>query len=171
MENRIAMFRKVSFEQYYKDYMKCFGAANRELVKYVYDHIQLPKRATSGSAAYDFYAPETTPLKVGKAKNIPTGISAVFPAGWVLLIAPRSGHGFKYGIGLANHLGVIDSDFSGSDNEGHIHVKLVNDSCIAQDMEISAGEAMCQGIFVPYGLTLDDNATAKRNGGFGSTSK
>lgn len=171
MENRIAIFRKVSFEQYYKDYVKCFGAANRELVKYVYDHIKLPKRATSGSAAYDFYAPETTPLKVGKAKNIPTGISAVFPAGWVLLIAPRSGHGFKYGIGLANHLGVIDSDFSGSDNEGHIHVKLVNDSCIAQDMEIPAGEAMCQGIFVPYGLTLDDNATAKRNGGFGSTSK
>lgn len=171
MENRIAMFRKVSFEQYYKDYVKCFGAANRELVKYVYDHIKLPKRATSGSAAYDFYAPETTPLKVGKAKNIPTGISAVFPAGWVLLIAPRSGHGFKYGIGLANHLGVIDSDFFGSDNEGHIHVKLVNDSCIAQDMEIPAGEAMCQGMFVPYGLTLDDNATAKRNGGFGSTSK
>lgn len=171
MEQRIAIFKKVSFEQYYKDYVKCFGAANKELVKYVYDRIKLPKRATSMSAAYDFYAPETTPLKVGKAKNIPTGISAVFPAGWALLLLPRSGHGFKYGMSLANSLGLVDADYSQSDNEGHIHVKLLNDSCIAQDMEIPAGEAMCQGIFVPYGLTLDDMVTEKRNGGFGSTSK
>lgn len=109
MENRIAMFRKVSFEQYYKDYVKCFGAANRELVKYVYDHIKLPKRATDGSGAYDFFAPETTPLKVGKAVNIPTGITAVYPMGWALLILPRSGQGFKYGIRLANTVGLIDA--------------------------------------------------------------
>lgn len=109
MENRIAMFRKVSFEQYYKDYVNCFGAANRELVKYVYDHIQLPKRATDGSGGYDFFAPETMPLKVDKAKNIPTGISAVFPVGWALLLLPRSGHGFKYGISLANSVGLIDA--------------------------------------------------------------
>lgn len=171
MENKIAMFRKVSFEQYYKDYVKCFGAANKELVKYVYDRIKLPKRATSGSGAYDFYAPETMFLKTNGNKTIPTGICAVIQEGWALLLLPRSGHGFKYGISLGNSVGLIDSDFSGSDNEGHIHVKLLNDSCIAQDMDIPAGEAMCQGIFVPYGLTLDDNATAKRNGGFGSTSK
>ncbi len=171
MENRIAMFKKVSFEQYYKDYVKCFGAANRELVKYVYDHIKLPKRATTGSIAYDIFAPETMPLKVNSNKTIPTGICAVIQNGWGLLLFPRSGHGFKCGISLANSVGLIDVDFIGSDNEGHIHVKLLNDSCIAQDMEIPAGEAMCQGMFVPYGLTLDDNATAKRNGGFGSTSK
>lgn len=171
MDNRIAMFKKVSFEQYYKDYVKCFGAANKELVKYVYDRISLPRRATKGSAAYDFVAPENINLKVNGAVNVPTGISAVFPEGWALLLLPRSGHGFKYGISLSNSLGLIDSDYHLSDNEGHIHVKLLNDACIAQDMTISAGEAMCQGIFVPYGLTIDDHVTAKRNGGFGSTNK
>ena len=171
MEQRIALFRKVSFEQYYKDYVECFGAVNKELIKYVYNKIRLPKRATSGSAAYDLFAPETISLKAGKAVNIPTGIAAVFPKEWALIIIPRSGHGFKYGISLANSVACVDSDYSQSDNEGHIHVKLLNDSCIAQDMEIPAGEAMCQGLFLPVGFTLDDMATEKRNGGFGSTSK
>ena len=171
MEKRIGIFKKVSFEQYYKDYVKCYGAANKELVRYVYEKIKLPQRATVGSGAYDFFIPETTPLKVGKSVTIPTGITALYPVGWALLLFPRSGHGFKCGISLANSVGLIDSDYSRSDNEGHIHVKLLNDSCIAQDMEIPAGEAMCQGMFVQYGLTLDDHVTEERNGGFGSTSK
>ena len=48
--------------------------------------------------------------------------------GWFLGIYPRSGQGFKYGIKLANTVGIIDSDYYHSDNEGHIFIKFVNDS-------------------------------------------
>ena len=82
-------------------------------------------------------------------------------------------HGFKFGIHLANTGGIIDEDYYGSDNEGHIFIKLVNDSVLstAKPMEIKKGDAFCQGIFVPFGITVDDDATEIRNGGFGSTGK
>ena len=53
---KIAKFEKVSFEQFEKDWLKNFPDTND--VKAVYDSIKLPKRATTGSAGYDFYAPE-----------------------------------------------------------------------------------------------------------------
>ena len=49
--------------------------------------------------------------------------------------------------------------------------KLVNDSVLAKKITIGQGEAFCQGIFVPFGITVDDDVTDVRNGGFGSTSK
>ena len=81
---------------------------------------------------------------------------------------PRSGLGFKFRLMLNNTVGVIDSDYYYSDNEGHIHIKLFNGG--SRRLEIAAGEAFAQGIFLPFGITEDDSATAKRNGGFGSTS-
>ena len=80
---------------------------------------------------------------------------------------PRSGLGFKYRLQLNNTVGIIDSDYYYSDNEGHIFSKITNDS----NEEKTAGEGFMQGIFVEYGITLDDDATEVRNGGFGSTTK
>ena len=86
-----------------------------------------------------------------------------------MLAFPRSGHGFKYGIHHANTIPVIDGDYFDSDNEGHIFFKIVNDGCLAKEIRINKGDAFCQGIFLPFGITLDDNTTAVRNGGLGST--
>ena len=36
-------------------------------------------------------------------------------------------------------------------------------------IDIVAGAGMAQGIFIPYGITVDDNVESVRNGGFGST--
>ena len=47
---------------------------------------------------------------------------------WVLKCYPRSGLGFKYRLQLNNTVGIIDSDYFYSDNEGHIFAKLTNDS-------------------------------------------
>ena len=66
---------------------------------------------------------------------------------------------------------IIDSDYYYSDNEGHIFSKITNDSNEEKTVEIKAGEGFMQGIFVEYGITLDDDATEVRNGGFGSTTK
>ena len=89
--------------------------------------------------------------------------------GWVLMIFPRSGLGFKYHCSLANTVGVIDEDYFYADNEGHIMVKLVNRG--NKTMHIEAGDKMCQGVFLPYGITHNDSAKGERHGGFGSTGK
>lgn len=72
---------------------------------------------------------------------------------------------------MNNTVGIIDSDYYYSDNEGHIFVKITNDSNENKAVYISAGTAFVQGIFVEYGITIDDNVEEKRNGGFGSTTR
>lgn len=174
---KVAEFSKVSYEQFRSDWLDAFTALNEstaseffeEHIRNIYDDIKLPKRATVGSAGYDVFSPISFTLEPGESIKIPTGIRCEMYDGWVLMLYPRSGLGFKYGMELANTVGIIDGDYAYSDNEGHIHVKLTNDSCLANTFKIGAGIAFCQGVFVPFGITLDDEATEKRNGGFGST--
>lgn len=167
--NTVAKFEKVSREEFGKALKNlCFDV---EMVDELYNSIYLPKRATKGSAGYDFYSPIYCVLKQGQSVVIPTGIRCKMGEGWVLTLYPRSGMGFKTGTRLANTVGVIDSDYYFSDNEGHIMLKLVNDGVLGKDVCINVGDGICQGIFLPFGITEDDNATAIRNGGFGSTDK
>ncbi|MDO5559970.1 MAG: deoxyuridine 5'-triphosphate nucleotidohydrolase [Oscillospiraceae bacterium] len=168
---RIAQFEKVSKEQFIKDFGSVFGNSDHEKSDLIYSQIKLPKRATTGSAGYDFYAPASFVLKPGETIKIPTGIRVKIDEGWVLKCYPRSGLGFKYRLQLDNTVGIIDSDYYFSDNEGHIMIKITNDTHTQATVELSAGSAFSQGIFCEYGITVDDDATEIRNGGFGSTSK
>lgn len=163
---RIAKFEKVSREQFSKDWQDSFGENES-----IYDSIKLPRRATAGSAGYDFFSTTDFELKPGETIKIPTGIRVRIDEGWVLKLYPRSGLGFKYRLQLNNTVGIIDSDYYNSDNEGHIFVKVTNDSNEGKILSVKAGEGFCQGIFVEYGITVDDDASAERNGGFGSTGK
>lgn len=129
----------------------------------------MPVRATVGSAGYDFYSPLDFVLTPGQTIKIPTGIRARIEDGWVLMIFPRSGLGFKFRIQLNNTVGIIDSDYYGSDNEGHIFIKITNDSNEGRTLSLKKGDGFAQGVFLPYGVTSDDEAAALRNGGFGST--
>ncbi len=142
---------------------------NGEKDKEIYEQIKLPKRATAGSAGYDFFSPVDFTVAPGQGIKIPTGIRVEMEPEWVLKCYPRSGLGFKYRLQLNNTVGIIDSDYFYSDNEGHIFAKLTNDSREDKTLELKAGEGFMQGIFVEYGITVDDDATAIRNGGFGST--
>ena len=171
-KNVVATFEKVSFEQYYKDFLDTYGEDfDRVQVKDIYDSIKLPQRGTSGSAGYDFFTPQTINLATSKVAKIPTGIRVKIDDGWFLAVMPRSGLGFKYKVQLYNTVGVIDSDYYNSSNEGHIFVKIVNDNGENKAMTVNKGDGFVQGIFLPYGLATDDNATAVRDGGFGSTTK
>lgn len=166
---RIAKFYKVSYEQFKKDWVDTFG--KMEEIDQIYDTIQLPKRATSGSAGYDFYTPVDFVIKPGESLKIPTGIRVEMEEGWVLKCYPRSGLGFKYRLQLDNTVGIIDSDYFYSDNEGHMFAKITNDTKEEKTVELTKGSGFMQGIFVEYGITVDDDATEVRNGGFGSTTK
>lgn len=168
---RIARFEKVSFTQFLEGYMDCFGQAEEAEVFNVYERIVMPRRATSGSAGYDFYTPVAVSLKPGETIKIPTGIRVAMQPEWVLKCYPRSGLGFKFRLQLNNTVGIIDSDYYFSDNEGHIFAKITNDSNEGKELRLAAGSGFMQGIFVEYGITVDDDADGVRNGGFGSTSK
>ncbi len=161
--NRIARFFKVSQKQFELDWKLSSDAP--------YDEIRLPKRGTSGSAGYDFFSPIAFTLQPGEFICLPTGIRTQIDDGWVLVLAPRSGQGFKYRLQLYNTLGVIDSDYFSAANEGHIMIKIVNANTEGKTLTVEKGTAFAQGIFLPYGITVDDEAEAKRTGGFGSTDR
>jgi len=176
---KVAQFEKVSLNQFQKDWMDTFysniDTDNLEGIKQeiteIYERIRLPKRATVGSAGYDFFSPLTFTLAPGETIKIPTGIRVRIEEGWVLKCYPRSGLGFKYRLQLNNTVGIIDSDYYNSDNEGHIFCKMTNDSNEGKTVTIEEGMGFMQGIFISYGITFDDEVTEIRNGGLGSTTK
>ncbi len=157
---RMAQFEKISENQYMLDSK---GSVEG------YAGIKLPVRATAHSAGYDFFAPVDVFLPAGGSAVVKTGVRCRMAGGWVLMLFPRSGLGFKLGLRLANTVGVIDGDYYGADNEGHIMIKLVNPS--EHSVTLQAGTAIAQGVFLPYGITEDDAQTEIRHGGFGSTSE
>lgn len=153
-----AKFEKVTYGQYAP-----YGG------EHIYNGIKLPRRATAKSAGYDFFAPTELTIAPLETVTVATGIRALMPDDWCFMIYPRSGLGFKYRLKLNNTVGIIDADYSNSDNEGHIFVRMTNES--DQTLTIEQGAAFAQGVFTRYLLTEDDDATAERNGGLGSTSK
>lgn len=161
---KIARFEHVSPARFAADWEDAFGTTPTPPLP------ALPRRATTGSAGYDFFCPCALTLVPGETAKIPTGIRAKMADGWVLQLFPRSGLGFKYRLQLNNTVGIIDSDYYHSDNEGHILIKLTNASNEGKTLTLTAGDAFAQGIFLPFGITEDDDVTAVRNGGFGSTS-
>lgn len=166
---RIAKFEKVSFTQFSEDWRKSFPECEADKIKEIYENIKLPVRATSGSAGYDFFLPESIELSAGEGMLIPTGIRAKIADGWVLNIYPRSGLGFKFRLQLDNTVGIIDADYYNAANEGHIMIKVTNDGRNGKTLSLEAGKGFAQGIFLPFGIIVDDEADGERVGGFGST--
>lgn len=163
----VGKFAKVSLKQY----LESMDNYSKDEATKLYEGIKLPHRATTGSAGYDFYAPFDIELKPGETIKVPTGIRVFIDGNWFLAIFPRSGLGFKYRLQLNNTVGIIDADYVNSDNEGHIFVKITNDSNENKILFVKKGEGLVQGIFLPFGITSDDDVSESRNGGFGSTTK
>lgn len=168
---RVGRFHKVSEKRFLEDWKDTFGEVQEEEVQKIYGDIRLPQRATSGSAGYDFFSPVDFTLQPGETVKIPTGIRVEMESNWVLKCYPRSGLGFKFRLQMNNTVGIIDSDYFYSDNEGHIFAKLTNDTNEERTVALKAGTGFMQGIFVEYGITFDDDVTDIRNGGLGSTTK
>jgi dUTP pyrophosphatase len=166
---KIAKFHKVSYEQFSKDWLDCFPTTSAQTIRAIYENIKLPKRATKGSAGYDFFSPINFTVAPNETIKFPTGVRVEIQEGWVLKCYPRSSLGFKFRLQLNNTVGIIDSDYFYSDNEGHIFVKMTNASNESKVAEIKSHDGFMQGIFVEYGITFDDDVETVRNGGLGST--
>ena len=166
-------FEKISKDQFFRDFAdylddECLDVRDGTAI---YNLIKLPQRATKGSAGYDMFAPYDITIPPKGTVKVPTGIKVRLDDDKFLAIYPRSGLGFKYKMQLWNTIPVIDADYSGSDNEGHIWCKFFNDSPDNKTIIIKQGDAMCQGVIQQYFKTVDDETDGIRNGGFGSTTK
>lgn len=167
----MAEFMKVSYEQFMEDCQKLESSgamwfASEDDIRKTYDAIQLPRRATDGSAGYDFYMPFAASFISVNPTMIPTGIRVKLDPGTFLMCVPRSGLGFKYGMQLRNSVGIIDEDYANADNEGHIAAKITTE----EPFKLDAGDRFMQGIIVKYGTVENDEPIiGKRTGGFGST--
>ena len=131
--------------------------------------IKLPTRASEHSAGYDFYSPVDITIQPGESVLIFTDVKANMYYDNVLLLFVRSSMG-KHPVVIANGTGIIDSDYYGNpDNDGNIGFRLFNLG--NTPYEIKIGDRIGQGVFMKYGIVKDDNTTAIRIGGFGSSGK
>jgi dUTP pyrophosphatase len=139
---------------------------------------KLPVYGTNGASAFDFHHHKIDEIRwEGEVEIVTycTGVRMEIPTGWALALVPRSGHGVKERIRLANTVGVIDSDY-----RGLIKVTLEkNRSPFDKQLKdrFSAGDRICQGLLVPAPQVtfeiVDDvgelSSTKRGEGGHGST--
>lgn len=141
-------------------------------VKKSHENAKLPEYATVGAACFDLYAatieePSGTDFE-HNTLTYNTGLQFEVPAGHVLMIFSRSGHGFNQGITLANGTGIIDSDY-----RGDVKVKLTS-QCSHKATFPNVGERIAQAMLLPIPVVrfaeVDElSETERGTGGFGST--
>lgn len=138
-------------------------------VKKLNDKAKLPCRATADSAGADLCAciNDDIALMPGERRLIPTGIAIAVPTGFGGFVFPRSGLSSRFGVSLANCVGVIDSDY-----RGEVKVPVINHS--SEPYTIKAGERIAQLVIMPvdlceYGFRDELDKTERGEGGFGST--
>lgn len=139
-------------------------------LKKLRENAVIPSRATSGSAGFDLCAAidSAVVIEPGEIRLIPTGLSAQpDEENLALMIYPRSGLSSKYGVSLANCVGVVDSDY-----RGEICVPLINHG--KTDFIVERGMRIAQLVVTPIIIpeievsdSLDD--TVRGSGGFGSS--
>lgn len=158
------MFEKISEEQFKKDLERI----TVDNIDDLYRHIQLPRRSTKKSAGYDIRAVGDYLIAPGETLKVPTGLKVAMPDDEVFLLFIRSSLAIKSNITLTNNVGVIDADYyNNNDNEGHFWITIRNEGDYS--FHIKSGDRICQGIFMKYEVTDDDDADAERTSGFGST--
>jgi len=131
--------------------------------------LPLPDYATSGASGLDLIAAISDELTIrpGERKLVSSGIRVAVPPGYEGQVRPRSGLALKYGIGVVNGPGTIDSDY-----RGPVQVILINHG--AEAYTIKRGDRIAQLVICPVVKaklveTSDLSQTVRNDGGFGHT--
>jgi dUTP pyrophosphatase len=136
-------------------------------VKRLDEELPLPVYQTEGSSGLDLYSSEDCILGRGDFRMISTGIALEIPPGYEGEVRARSGLAAKFGIGVLNSPGTIDSDYRGE-------IKVIIFNFGKEDFEIKRGNRIAQLVFTRVEkvvlIEIDElNSTKRENGGFGST--
>ncbi|MDO5288503.1 MAG: dUTP diphosphatase [Pseudomonadota bacterium] len=137
--------------------------------KLIHPHARLPAYATSGAAAFDFYAPEPGRVRPCDVTKVGLGLACEIPPGFAMLLLPRSGHGLKHNAGIPHGVGLIDSDY-----RNEIAMVFRPDDGFHSPLTWQRGDRIAQGLIIPapqYTLELvpELSDTERGMGGFGST--
>ena len=129
----------------------------------------LPEYATPGSAGMDLRANIDAPITLapGERKLIPTGIHIALPVGYEAQVRPRSGLALKYGIGLANMLGTVDSDYRA--DVGVILINLGQEDFVVNDGERIAQMVIAKHETAEWDVVEELDETERGEGGYGHT--
>ena len=131
------------------------------------EDLALPEYETEGASGLDLRAAVREPLTLhpGDIRLVPTGLAVSIPSGYEGQIRPRSGLALRYGIGMANSPGTIDSDY-----RGEIGLIVVNWG--REPFVIKRGDRIAQMVIAAVSRaevvevkTLE--STSRGDGGFG----
>ncbi|HHY91287.1 MAG TPA: dUTP diphosphatase [Clostridiales bacterium] len=133
------------------------------------ENASLPRYETAGSSGMDLRANLTQEivLKPGQRALVPTGLFIELPEGFEAQVRARSGLALKYGIGIVNGIGTIDSDY-----RGEIKIPLINWG--DEDFVIRHNDRIAQLVICRYEKVLWEQVetlqeTERGEGGFGHT--
>ena len=129
----------------------------------------LPEYATPGSAGMDLRANIDAPITLapGERKLIPTGIYIALPVGYEAQVRPRSGLALKHGIGLANMLGTVDSDYRA--DVGVILINLGQENFVVNDGDRIAQMVIAKHETAEWEVVEELDETERGEGGYGHT--
>lgn len=135
------------------------------------DGVTLPKYETPGSAGMDVRANIKEPITLGSLDRvlIPLGIRLEIPEGYEVQVRPRSGLALKHGIGMANSIGTIDSDYRGE--IGAIIVNLSKEPYTIQPQERIGQIVLSKVSQIEWEVAEKLSESERGSGGFGSTGK
>ncbi|HEY8551103.1 MAG TPA: dUTP diphosphatase [Vicinamibacterales bacterium] len=127
----------------------------------------LPSYQTPGSAAFDLTTCEEVRVEPGAVARVRTGLIVQVPPGYFLAILARSSTPGRWGVVLANSVGVVDSDYRGPGDEVAILVHNIRPHAVT----IPAGTRLAQGMVLPVPRVrfVEREAAGESRGGFGST--
>ncbi len=135
------------------------------------DDLPVPCYMTDGASGLDLYAAVDKPTEIGPGKvlMVPTGLYVAVPPGFELQIRPRSGLAAKYGLGIINSPGTIDSDYRGE-------IKIIVINLGSEKYTIKRGDRIAQMVLCPVfradiKVVSKLPASSRNEGGFGHTGK
>ncbi len=139
-------------------------------IKRVDKSLPLPRYETEGSVGFDLLCRETAEIAPNEIVLIPANVIVETPPGYMLMLCMRSSTPRKFGIMMAQGVGIIDTDYCGEEDEIKIQAYNFTDNTVT----IERGSRIAQGIFVKVD-TADwnevDQMEASSRGGFGSTDR
>ena len=122
---------------------------------------------TEGSAGFDMRAciDKELILHPGETVLVGLGLKVKPPEGYVSILVPRSGLGYKHGIVLRNTIGIIDPDYRDE-------LKAALHNSADYPYRVQPMDRICQLLFIAYtipNLTFGRLDETNRTGGFNST--
>lgn len=141
-------------------------------IKRIDKTLPLPEFKTSGSVGFDLHARTDAVVAPGELALIPLNIIIEIPDGYFLAVLPRSST-FKNteGLMMAQHLGVVDRDYAGPEDELFFQAYNVTKT----SAKVERGQRIAQGLILPIQTdvewTEEEVILEKSRGGFGSTGK